>query len=821
MTGTPCGRIGRAGRHGARSGGVSRDVRGAVRAALLSLSVLAAAFAPIPAGAADLDAAARTLMSGIGGGARVALLPIDRRVGLPEEAHQRFHDALANALGRAARRGITMVSGPRQRAIYRHLVETYEEDLDAELQSILRSAKADFVVICLWKTDDPEGFELSCAPSAVGTIERLDGVGVRFEWDRETEYLEFVVARLARKVLGNRDVGGVQDVRMRDRRFGGATDLTEFVTDLLQHEAMEVAGERGFPGAGEGTGPVYRIEGEVWHPDDEQIRLRVRLHRGGGSDGGGRLVAGDDVYLAVSTLPSNLRPLAMTLVDETWRATRRTAVRSRPGAHETTATLAPGDTAYVTARVTGLRGQEWLRVELDDGQAGFVLASSLSGAQPAPAGGMNPGGARVEVEAPATAESGEGGEARPVSPGTEAPAAFAGGLRVSDWLMLAEDRLAEGDHRTLLVEGAGHSRAHGANAAVEAVVERALAGLLAGVRLDHEAGAREALATAEQIRGVVGERPEPARVEAEAHVRLGQLEAAVAAYRRWLDLAPADHPKRREMLRAMRRAERGESGPEGDAPAEVGKPFRACETTWCPELVVVPSGSFMMGSPSREAGRYADEGPVHEVTIARPFAVGVYEVTFEEWDACRRGGGCTHNPDDRGWGRGSRPVINVSWEDAQAYVRWLSRETGKRYRLLSESEWEYVARAGTTGPFHFGSTISTEQANYDGNYTHGSGRKGEYRRKTVPVGEFPPNAFGLHDVHGNVWEWVEDCWHASYDGAPSDGSAWTSGGDCSRRVLRGGSWDDVPQNLRSANRVRNTTGVRSDYIGFRVARTLN
>ena len=241
-----------------------------------------------------------------------------------------------------------------------------------------------------------------------------------------------------------------------------------------------------------------------------------------------------------------------------------------------------------------------------------------------------------------------------------------------------------------------------------------------------------------------------------------------------------------------------------------GEVFRDCDGTWCPEMVVVPAGSFMMGSPSGEKGRDADEGPVHRVRISEPFAVGVYEVTFEEWEACRRGGGCSHNPDDKGWGRGRRPVINVSWQDAQAYVRWLSRVTGKAYRLLSESEWEYVARAGTTGPFHFGSTITTEQANYGSN-----------RGRTAPVGSFPANAFGLHDVHGNVMERVEDCWHASYRGAPGDGSAWTRGGNCDARVLRGGSWYYGAQYLRSANRYELSAGNRFSFAGFRVARTLD
>ena len=252
--------------------------------------------------------------------------------------------------------------------------------------------------------------------------------------------------------------------------------------------------------------------------------------------------------------------------------------------------------------------------------------------------------------------------------------------------------------------------------------------------------------------------------------------------------------------------------------APPGTRFRDCAE--CPELVVVPSGTYMMGSPSGESGRSDTEGPVHRVRIGRAFAVGVYEVMFAEWDACVSGGGCYgYRPDDEGWGRGRRPVINVSWEDAQRYVRWLSIKTGQEYRLLSESEWEYVARGGTTGPFHTGSTISPSQANYDGRYTYGSGRRGRYIGKTVKVGSYPPNRFGLHDVHGNVWEWVEDCWNESYAGAPTDGSAWESG-NCAARVLRGGSWFHEPWYLRSAFRNWLATGNRISFLGFRVARTL-
>ena len=240
-----------------------------------------------------------------------------------------------------------------------------------------------------------------------------------------------------------------------------------------------------------------------------------------------------------------------------------------------------------------------------------------------------------------------------------------------------------------------------------------------------------------------------------------------------------------------------------------GTTFRDCEQ--CPEMVVVPAGRFRIGDLSGEG--VSAEQPVHEVTIDYPFVVGKYEVRFAEWDACVAAGGCTHRPDDEDWGHGTRPVINVSWNDVQAYVHWLSHETGKPYRLLSEAEWEYVARAASTTKYHWGNDIGTNKANC-GNC--GSQWDNE---STAPVGSFAPNAFGLFDMAGNVWEWVEDCYDDSYEEAPSDGSAWTSG-NCDLRVLRGGSWYVYPSGLRSANRVRNDTGIRINHYGFRVARTL-
>ena len=255
--------------------------------------------------------------------------------------------------------------------------------------------------------------------------------------------------------------------------------------------------------------------------------------------------------------------------------------------------------------------------------------------------------------------------------------------------------------------------------------------------------------------------------------------------------------------------------------------FRDCAE--CPLMVKVPPGSFTMGSPSSEPLRFDPEGPQHEVTIGYSFAVGAYEVTFAEWDACVDAGGCgdtlvggspSYRPDDLGWGRGNRPVIFVDWNDAQRYLAWLSSHTGEQYRLLSEAEWEYVARAGTTGPFHYGETISTNQANYNGKHVYGSGSSGVFRGQTVPVGSFPPNGFGLHDVHGNVWEWTQDCYHPSYEGAPSDGSVWDTGSCRRGRVLRGGSYQAHPAILRSAMRSSASDNTRRDFVGFRVARNL-
>ncbi|WGD56339.1 SUMF1/EgtB/PvdO family nonheme iron enzyme [Bradyrhizobium sp. CB1650] len=226
----------------------------------------------------------------------------------------------------------------------------------------------------------------------------------------------------------------------------------------------------------------------------------------------------------------------------------------------------------------------------------------------------------------------------------------------------------------------------------------------------------------------------------------------------------------------------------------------------CPELVLIPSGSFNMGSTEV----FPFEGPVHQVSIRKPFYMGRYEVTYEEWDACVMDRGCTYRPDDAGAGRGRRPVSDVDWNDAKTYVVWLSQKTGKMYRLPTESEWEYSARAATSSAYPWGRSVDKDRANC-------SGCTSEPRNNTVEVGSFKPNAFGLFDMAGNAAEWVEDCWNEGYRGAPTDGSASVKPG-CRERVLRGGSFNNDPKYLRSAARFKYDFNVRYLANGFRVVR---
>ena len=254
---------------------------------------------------------------------------------------------------------------------------------------------------------------------------------------------------------------------------------------------------------------------------------------------------------------------------------------------------------------------------------------------------------------------------------------------------------------------------------------------------------------------------------------------------------------------------------EAERALKPGDSFRECAKD-CPEMVIVPAGEFMMGSPRSEKGRSDDEDDgnsrQHKVVFAKPVAVSKFEATFDEWDACVADGECNPHVGDGGFGRGQNPVINVTWGDVQRYVGWLSKMTDKPYRLLSEAEWEYAARAGTQTAYSWGNGIGKGNANNNG-------------LGTTPVGSFAPSAFGLHDMHGNVWEWVEDCYHDNYNGASANGSAWRTGdrprtGNCSRRVVRGGSWLNDPENLRSANRSWFAPNSRDNHLGFRVGRSL-
>ncbi len=259
-----------------------------------------------------------------------------------------------------------------------------------------------------------------------------------------------------------------------------------------------------------------------------------------------------------------------------------------------------------------------------------------------------------------------------------------------------------------------------------------------------------------------------------------------------------------------------------------GSTFRDCDV--CPEMVIVPPGSFTMGSPSDERGRDDDEGPQRAVTIGRPLAVGKFEVTAAENWACVEDKACNKDDGTR-WERG-HPIVNVTWDAAVRYTEWLQDKTGKRYRLLTEAEWEYAARAGSETPRYWGA--SDDKACQYGDVSNPA-TKAKYGDKwlkwdvftcddgyveTSPPGRFKPNAFGLYDMLGNVWEWVQDCYKDSYQGAPTDGSAVLPA-SCEQRVLRGGSWASVPRFVRSANRGWYAPSTRDNSVGFRVARTLS
>jgi len=249
----------------------------------------------------------------------------------------------------------------------------------------------------------------------------------------------------------------------------------------------------------------------------------------------------------------------------------------------------------------------------------------------------------------------------------------------------------------------------------------------------------------------------------------------------------------------------------GSRPArlDAGAAFRDCER--CPEMVVLPAGAFRMGSPEAEPGRQPNEGPAREVRLPRAFAVGRFEVTFAEWEACLLDGGCDRWPDDRGFGRGRRPVIDVSWEDATRYAAWLSKHTGRTYRLLSEAEWEYAARAGSDAARPWGAGLGERQARCaDCGRAEAAG--------TAPAGSYPRNKWDLADMLGNVWEWTADCYNPTLAGADA---AARDTGDCAQRMLRGGSWLTAAKGVRAAARSQYPATRRAANVGFRVATSID
>jgi formylglycine-generating enzyme required for sulfatase activity len=250
----------------------------------------------------------------------------------------------------------------------------------------------------------------------------------------------------------------------------------------------------------------------------------------------------------------------------------------------------------------------------------------------------------------------------------------------------------------------------------------------------------------------------------------------------------------------------------GEQALKPGDTFKECAKN-CPEMVVIPAGEFTMGSPDTEPGRGTNEGPQHHVKIPHALAVSRFDVTFDDWDACGSVGGCGHAPDG-GFGRGLQPAVNVTWDDAETYAKWLSKMTGHTYRLLTESEWEYAARGGTSTAYWWGNDLGSGNA-----ACLGCGSKWD-NKGPAPVGSFKPNPFGLYDMTGNVWQWIQDCYHPTYNGAPTDGSAWISGGDCTLRVNRGGSWITKGETTRVAYRADYDETNRNFSRGIRVVRVL-
>lgn len=423
------------------------------------------------------------------------------------------------------------------------------------------------------------------------------------------------------------------------------------------------------------------------------------------------------------------------------------------------------------------------------------------------------------------------------------------GYSLADWAILASERIDKGEAAAVTEQAHRLMQTHGPHDILVKLGVKGVDALLAQRRLDAETAAQVDTDTTAMI-AAYGKWPPLLLDLAQAKHLKGDYPGAAAVYLELLQLISAEHPLRKTILTLSAKARSAAA----IAPADLaffdgdrkrlrgGKFFKDCAE--CPEMVAIPAGSYAMGSPAGEAGRYDNEGPVHTVNVSG-FSLGRDEVTRRQYAAFvsatgHAGGGDCYvfvggqwkknvggNWQSPGFAQDDRhPAACISWNDAKAYVAWLSRKTGKPYRLPSEAEWEYAARAGSAAARPWGESADAAcgEANV-GDQTTKSQVPGwssdihncnDGHAYTAPAGSFKPNAFGLYDMIGNVWEWVEDCWNDSYSDAPADGRAWTSG-NCGRRVLRGAAWDGRPQSARSASRFGIVTGDRNGLLGFRVA----
>jgi formylglycine-generating enzyme required for sulfatase activity len=477
----------------------------------------------------------------------------------------------------------------------------------------------------------------------------------------------------------------------------------------------------------------------------------------------------------------------------------------------------PFEAGEAPERPEGLNGAQWEAL-----QAGFAASPAARPASVtelverlAAAGGAGEPALRAQQDAGPVQEAGQASEAQ--GQAEEAEAQQRG-------LELAARRRMEAEAKAA------------AQAAAQAVLERQRQEQLRQSRLARLADEEARRVRKEELRRQLAERraaeADKARVEREeAQRKLAQAKAA-AAYLAQQQRARAEQASRTQAeLDVLMPTP---ASPVADLEGVLRDRFLTGDGKG-PELVLLPTGRFQMGSPEHERriaieagsqkGWLARELPQHWVGIEKPVAMGRFPVTVGEWRAFVQATGWRQsgevNWEAPGFAQTElHPVVGVNWYDAQQYLRWLGECTGRRYRLPSEAEWEYACRAGTKTAFSFGDTISTAQANYDGNFSWNGGERGEYRRGTTPAGMFPPNPWGLFDMHGNVWEWVQDVVHDNYEGAPLDGSAWEEGGDQARRILRGGSWLYNPRYLRSALRNGFSSALSNDIVGFRVVREL-